>query len=254
MLNKLILYCTVSLLSFSGLTYAQDRETYGHFNERPFFMAINRPEGSLAYQFLNLIYSEVFRRLDIELEMEYRPLKRGYVEVIYGKFDGETTRIREYEDKHPTLIRVKEALYSTNVSAFALKPHIEEISGWQSLAGTDYLVEYPRGVVISEINLSKVVDPDNLSTVTTAEQGLKKLLLGRTDIYVGDDLVVYPLLKKLSTTYGRGVRKLGVLESVPLFMYVHEKNKYMEPIFREAIKEVKADGLIDQYRKIVFGF
>ena len=250
MKNKLALYFAL-LISFAGSVHGQ--ENYAHFNERPFFMAINRPEGSLAFQFLNLVYGEIFRRLDIELVMEYRPLKRGYVDVIYGRFDGETTRIREYEDKHPSLIRVKEALYSTDVSAFALKPQIEDMSGWESLKGTNYIVEYPRGAIISEVNLQKVVKPENLSNITTTEQGIKKLLLGRIDIYVDDDLVVTPLMTRLSTTYGTGIRKLGVMVSVPLYMYIHEKNKFMEPILRKVIKEVKDDGLIDQYRKIVFG-
>ncbi len=256
MFKKLVL-SSVFGLCFSAVSAAEeihyDSSVYQYFNERPFLMAINRPEGSRPYQFLDLVYQEIFNRLDIQLDMEYLPLKRGFIEVINGKFDGETSRVLEYGDKHETLIRVSESLYSTNLSAFTIEPDRVDLNGWDSLKETDYKVEYPHGVVISEINLKKVVKPKNLTNVTTAEQGIKKLMLGRTDLYIGDDLVVYPLLESLKTEYDVEVFKAGIMKVVPLYMYIHEKNAFMEPIFSQVIKDMKEEGIIDEYRKQVFG-
>ena len=240
------------MLGYIGNGYCQ--ETHNNFPDRTFLMAINRPEGSPAYKYLNMIYTEVFRRMDISMSMTYLPLKRGFKQVTAGKFDGETTRIRAYEDTHPTLVRVKESLYSTNVSAFALNFFTAKLNGWNSLKGSDYKVEYPRGMLLSEINLKKVVQTKKLSNVTTAQQGLKKILRYRTTVYIDDELVVFPLLDKFRTTYHNAIEKVGVMESVPLYMYIHKKNSFLEPRLSKVIKEIKEEGLIEEYRKIVFNF
>ena len=250
--RKMLLCFTLLMLSFMGNGYCQQK--HSDFPDRPFLLVINRSEDSLVYKYLNMIYSEVFKRMDIPMTMTYLPLKRGAAQVASGKFDGETTRIRAYEDSHPTLIRVKESLYSVNVSAFALNFFIEELNGWDSLKGSDYKVEYPRGVLLSEINLKKVVKPENLSNITTPQQGLKKLLRHRTNVYIDDELVIFPLLNKFDATYHGAIEKVGVMESVPLYMYIHKKNYLLEPRLSKVIKEIKEEGLITEYQQSVFNF
>jgi len=240
------------MLGFISSGFSQP--VHSDFEDRSFSLVINRPEDSLAYKFLNMTYAEVFRRLDIPLEFLYRPLKRGTHDIESGKYDGEVARVFAYQSSHPTLIRVEEFLYNTNVSAFASTSFSETLQGWQSLKGSDYKIEYPRGVVISRVNLEKLVPPKNLSTAHNAEQGLKKLLRGRSDIYVGDDLVVFPLLSAMSGDDNGKIHKVGVLQSVPLHMYIHQKNKLLEPRLSKVIKEMKDEGLINQYRKQVFNF
>jgi len=247
-------YLLLFLLLFAFIQPGTAQTTSDEFRTRPFLLAINRPEGSLAYTYLNLIYSEVFKRLNMAFEIKYIPLKRGFENVASGKLDGETTRVFTYQDSHPTLIRVTESLYSTNVSAFALSDVKLQLHGWNSLIGHHYKVEYPRGVYISELNLNKVVPPEHLSMIKTATQGIKKLLIGRTDIFIDDELVVYPLLDSLKDFSANTVHKIGVMQPVPLYMYIHEKNKWLEPRLSEIIKEMKDENLMKQYRKIVFNF
>ena len=50
------------------------------------------------------------------------------------------------------------------------------------------------------------------------------------------------------------IQKVGIMQSVPLYMYIHEKNNLLEPRLSKVIKEMKELGLIAQYRKVVFGF
>lgn len=249
---------TIALLSFSVEGVANEKivtqTTLNEFQNRPFLLAINRPEGSLAYRYLNLIYTEVFKRLGIAFQIKYIPLKRGFADVASGKYDGETSRVYKYQDSFPTLIRVTESLYSTNVSAFALSNFNVQFNGWNSLKGHNYKIEYPRGVYISEVNLSKVVSPQNLSNITTATQGIKKLLLGRTDIFIDDELVVYPLLETLKDYSSGTIHKIGIMEPVPLYMYIHKKNKWLEPHLNDVIKSMKEEKLMLKYRKMVFNF
>jgi len=249
---KIIVCFAILMLGFFEYGFCQQENS--DFEKRPFLLATNRPEGSSAYKFLNLIYSEVFRRLDISFKMIYIPLKRGAIEIDSGELDGETSRVRAYEDAHPNLIRIKEFLYSTDVSAYALNPSLDGLNSWQSLKGTNYRVEYPKGVILSEINLAKVVDSPKLSSIPSAEQGLKRLFVNRIDIYIDDDLVVLPLLKDLEKTFKGKVRKIGIMESVPLYMYIHQKNYFLEARLSTVIKGVRDEGLVGKYRKITYGF
>lgn len=250
--KTVVLCCTIFILSFSENGFCQ--EDHSSFEESPFLLAINRPEGHPAYTYLNMLYTEIFRRLEIPFKLIYLPLKRGAFEMDSGRYDGETSRIYTYGDDHPDLIRVQEYLYRTDVSAYATDPTIASLNGWQSLDGTQYKVEYPRGVVLSGIKLKKVVEPKNLSSIVTAEQGLRRLLLNRTDIYIDDDLVVKPLLKESEEFDNATVYKLGPMESVALYMYIHQKNRALEPRLSRVIKEVRDEGLMERYRKVVFGF
>ena len=248
-----ILLCFMALM-MGFIESGNCQSKHSDFEDRSFLLAINRPADSLAYKFLHMTYSEVFRRLDIPLEVIYRPLKRGANDVESGKYDGEVARVFAYQASHPTLIRVEEFLYSTDVSAFATTPFTDELMGWESLKGSTYKIEYPRGVLITEMNLKHIVDPKNISTVNNAEQGLKKLLRSRMDIYIDDDLVVFPLLNEIADYHDGEIQKVGIMQSVPLYMYIHEKNNLLEPRLSKVIKEMKELGLIAQYRKVVFGF
>ncbi len=246
----LVLTCTVLFFAKSSCAEQRDDE----FTERPFILAINRPEGSSAYTYLNMIYREVFRRFGGKFKLQYIPLKRGALESDSGVFDGETSRVYAYGDAHPNLVRVQEYLYSTDVSAYSANISVESLEGWESLKGTEYRIEYPRGVILSEINLQKVVAPEKLSNIASAEQGLQRLLLNRIDIYIDDDLVVVPLLKNSATFDDGNIQKIGAMTSVPLYMYIHKKNSRLEPILSEIIKGMRDDGLMEKYRKLVFGF
>ena len=252
LVKQVILCCTILSLSFAENGFCQ--EDNSGFDKNPFLLAINRPEGSRAYTYLHMLYSEIFRRLEIPFKLIYIPLKRGALEIDSGRFDGETSRIYAYGATHPNLIRVEEYLYSTDVSAYATNFSSESLSGWQSLKDTHYKVEYPRGVALSEINLKKIVAANKLSNIATAEQGLRRLLLNRIDIYIDDDLVVRPLLGGSEEFNNGEIHKIGTMDSVRLYMYIHQKNNQLEERFSKVIKKVRDEGLMDKYRKIVFGF
>ena len=134
-------------------------------------------------RWLNLIYTEVFRRLGYEFQYEGYPGARAPVMAESGDVDGEIHRAADYEKTVKNLLKVDEPSFSFQIIAYAVKPGIV-LNGWESLKNTDYLVEYRRGSKVPETALTAVVKPEKLSAITTTEQGLKKLITGRTDIYV----------------------------------------------------------------------
>ena len=208
-------------------------------------------KNSMHGEFLTLVFSEVLRRLGYELQYDGYPAARASKMSDAGLVDGEISRVFEYQAAHPNLIRVDEALYSTNFIAFAAKPGIA-LHGWNSLQKTTYNVEYRRGVKLSESKLPQVVASERLSCVGTAEQGLKKLIVGRTDLYVDVDFTIVEAIKKLDPAQSdvSALYQAGIMQEVNAYAYLHKKHVNLVPKVAETLKSMKQEGLFQHYSEI----
>jgi len=211
----------------------------------------NGTKASLTGRWLNLIYTEAFRRLGYDLQYIGYPNERANVLAETGVVDGEIQRAASYEKIAKNLIKVEEPSFSVIVAAYAVTPGIV-LDGWESLKNTDYFVEYRRGSKVPQSGLSAVVKPERLSTVSTVEMGLKKLIAGRTDIYVEQELVVEEVLREFdkigfdhSFLYQAGIMWVG--ES---HLFLHKKHAALLPKITEVLRTMKKEGLVERYRKI----
>ena len=207
-------------------------------------------KNSFHGRWLSLIYTEVFRRLGYELRYDGYPSVRASRLSDAGKVDGEINRVSIYQASHPNMIRVDESHFPTTLAAYAIKPGIT-IDGWNSLKNTGYMVEYRRGTKVVEIGLTKVVHPEKLSTITTTEQGLKRLILGRTDVYVDVEDIVTEKLKQLNPVHFDPVLvyQAGVLEEETLHVFLHKKNAPLVPKISAVLKVMKEEGLVEKYKR-----
>ena len=205
-------------------------------------------------KYLILVFTEAFGRLGYELQYDGYPAARASAMSDSGEADGEISRVFEYQAAHPNLIRVEEELYSTNFVAFAAKSGIV-LQGWNSLKNTDYIVDYRRGVKLSESRLSQVVPPGHLSEVTSAAQGLKKLISGRTDLYVDVEFTILEAKKGLSPNAFdvSALYPAGIMQKVDAFSYLHKKHALLVPQLTKTLKAMKQEGLFDSYLKIALG-
>lgn len=208
-------------------------------------------KNSMYGPWLTMVFTEAFHRLGYSLVYQGYPAARASALSDAGEVDGEISRVFEYQETHPNLIRVDEIVYSTNFVAFAAKPGIT-LNGWKSLRDTTYKVEYRRGVKLSKSELSQVVAPDRLSDVTSAEQGLKKLITGRTDLYVDVEFTILKAIQKVnsnefdvSTLY-----QAGIMQKVDAYVYLHKKYAALVPKLAEVLRAMKREGLFECYFKI----
>lgn len=202
-------------------------------------------------KWLTLIFTEVFRRLGYEFQYDGYPAARASAMSDSGQVDGEISRVSEYQETHPNLIRVDEVLYPTNFVAFAVKPGIV-LHGWKSLQNTTYSVDYRRGVKLSESELTLVVAPEYLSEVTTAELGLKKLIKGRTDLYVD---VVFTIVEAINGLNQDNfdvslLYQAGIMQEVDAYAYLHKKHAALVPKVAKVLKAMKQEGLFKHYYEI----
>ncbi|MCP3892916.1 MAG: amino acid ABC transporter substrate-binding protein [Desulfobulbaceae bacterium] len=232
---------------------AGDQAEISTINNNTFVLAVNRPPDSSWYKFWDLAYTEIFKRLDVKLKIKYFPMKRASVEADVGRVDGEALRIYSYAAIHPNLVRVEEYLLSEKIVAYVNRSsEIRELKGWDSLLNTSYRVNYIRGSKICGDNLTRVVNKENLYTITNAIQGLRKLSTNRIDVYVASEPSVVSFISDpQNDLYGK-IRKAGLMESINLYMYVHKRHKALAPQFAEIINNLKDESLVVRYWKTAF--
>lgn len=215
---------------------------------KPFIMTADGEPTTYASRWVTLIYDEVFKRLGIPYQLEHYTLARRAALVEDGAADGEVSRVFNYGDNRPNLVRVDEPLISFGFSFFSANPtvHLERL---EDLRGSNYLVEYRRGILICENTVKKFVPAERISDVPTQQQGLKKLVAGRTDLYCDIDVYVRQELAAPAFKGAPQVRKvisLGV--AVPTYPFLNKKHAALAPRMAAVLKQMKAEGLIETYR------
>lgn len=205
---------------------------------------------SMHGRWLTLIYTEVFKRIGIEWSYEAYSSARASALSDSGEADGEINRVSGYNSTHPNLLRVEESHFPTRIVAYVVQPDIT-LKSWSSLQDTSYNVEYRRGTKIVRDGLTPVVPPEHLSSVNSTEQGLKKLLSNRTDVYIDvEDIVTEVLVsldeKEFDTSR---ISQAGLLAEDSLHMFLHKNNAFLLPAVSQTLKELKDEGLVEQYRK-----
>lgn len=215
---------------------------------KPFIMTADTAPTSYANRWVTLIYNEVFKRLGIPYQLEHYTLARRAALVEEGAADGEVSRVYSYGDNRPDLIRVEESLIDFGFSFYSANPavHVDRL---EDLRATNYLVEYRRGILICENAVKQFVPAERISDVPTQQQGLKKLVAGRTDLYCDIDVYVLQELASPEFKDAPKVRKVISLgKSVPTYPFLNKKHAALAPRMAAVLKQMKAEGLIEAYR------
>jgi hypothetical protein len=80
------------------------------------------------------------------------------------------------------------------------------------------------------------------------EQGLAMTQAGRVDFVCGLDFLVLPMLKSAEFR-DSGIHTLLPLgKPMPLYAYLHPRRANLAPVLATALRQMKAEGLIERYR------
>src|SRR3990167_2914563 len=108
-------------------------------------LGTQKPLDSSSGAFLNLVYSEAFKRLGITFKYQHYPARRSTLLSNSGVLDGELSRIHYYNENHPNMIRVEEPHWTSGFIAVAVDSSIQ-LNGWDSLRNQDFKVLYVAGI------------------------------------------------------------------------------------------------------------
>lgn len=244
--NKFIAIISLLVL-LSGLSYADSSgtESSAPTGGKITLVLPRKPDNFLA-KWLNMIYTEAFKRLNMEFVYKYTSPKRCMLLSDSGKVDGELWRVYDYNSAHPNLIRVDESPFSNRFCAYATAPDIK-LNGWESLRGTDYKVDYRRGQKKTHEKLPDIVKKENLTMINHWTHGLKRLIAGRSDIYVDIEWTIKDALKA-DEFKDSNIYIVGVMETLSSHAFLHKKHKQLVPKLSDVLKEMKNEGLIEKYK------
>lgn len=212
--------------------------------EKPFIIATDI-EG-FGHRYSVRVFTEAFRRLGIPVAIEIYPLARRAALVAEGYIDGEASRVYAYADSHPELVRVDESIIDFSFSVFTANPTLraKRVEDLPAAA----MIEYRRGIMMCESAFKDIAPRERLSTVVTIDQGIRKLLAGRTDAYCDIDTFFNEALRSSEIQDASKVRKLFQIASLPTYPYLYKKHSDLAPRLAATMKKMKEEGLFDRYR------
>lgn len=208
---------------------------------------VTNTEG-FAARWLALIYKDAFQQLGIELEIRTFPAARAGAEAAAGNVDGELARSFEYQATQPNLVRVPEATFLASTIAYARRPDIQLAPGWEGLRNTPYRVEYRLGYPAIASKLAEVLPPSQLAEVRNAETGLRKLVLGRSDLYVDIEDSIAPMLARAEFR-NAGIRPSSVMQRGPIHAYLNKQHAELALRLGAVLKKMRDSGQIERYRQ-----
>ncbi|KKJ75382.1 hypothetical protein WH95_18915 [Kiloniella litopenaei] len=186
------------------------------------------------------VMREAYRRLNINVKFSDLPAARSLAVANSGRVDGELYRIKNIHLKYKNLIMLPVPIGIMEGVAITTNPQIS-LQDWESLA--PYRVCIRNGVKFAEAGTKKIqVDVSN-----TNEHLFHNLGLDRCDIIVLARLTSI----KLAQDFEKEMKKpvyYHVLQTYPLFHYLHKKNKKLVLELTEILKEMEQDGTIANIR------
>ena len=155
-----------------------------------------------------LLYTEAFGRMGYAFKLIAVPAKRAVALAANGGVHGEVGRIYNYRQGsgYYNLVRVEEEISQVEVVAYGIDS-LGPFAGWTSLKDTNLKVGFHRGMKIIEINLSKVMNENNISRLVDIQSGLGMLTKGRIDIFIGVSSPTDNAIKSQFSNHG--IRKMG---------------------------------------------
>ncbi|MYN01147.1 transporter substrate-binding domain-containing protein [Pseudoduganella sp. DS3] len=188
------------------------------------------------------IVREAYRRLGINLVLHHLPGERSLVQANDGKMDGELYRKLGMEREYPNLVIVPVPLQIYEIVIFSRGTSFV-VSGWDSLR--PYTLGFVRGIKIVQENTHGM----KIEAVATMPQAFEKMMMGRTDLVLGNRSSGIAVIKALN------LEGISILEpplaSFPVYHYVHKKHESLVPELTRILRQMQTDKTIERIQKSV---
>jgi len=212
-----------------------------------FVMATHQSASNFQGQWVRRIYTEAFRRLGVPMEVQMIPLQRLTEMLERGEIDGDVGRIHGYGHGRPDIVRVEESMYDVVFGLYALDPAIE-LKSEQDLASRPWSAAYVRGVGVCERLLKPHVAPDNLSVVTTDEQGMQMMMMRRAHFYCSANHTIADLASRERYRDQPPPRLVLSMGTIALYPYLHRSHAALAPRLATVLRDMRAEGVIERLR------
>ena len=187
---------------------------------------------------LDIVVSEAFRRVGLELVLIKVPAERALRNANEGIDDGDLSRIAGLEKVYPNLIRVPEHLFVMKFVAFSRFPG-RRFDHWRSLE--PYTIGLIRGWKILENGTQGF---PSVLTLDNAAQLFRMLRKGRLDVALYSQALGLHIIQQQGWTDVFPAAK--PLATRRMYLYLHKKHRRRVPRIAAALADIKREGLYDR--------
>ncbi|WP_147819295.1 amino acid ABC transporter substrate-binding protein [Salidesulfovibrio onnuriiensis] len=221
-------------------TYAEERSV----TTKTMVMTHPRPVHHPMGCWLKAVYTDAFRRLGYAMRYEYVPAARASDMAELGHSDGELGRTFEYGDDHPALVRVSEPHLDDSFRAYTALPGVAGLD-WKTLRNSGYTIAYTRGVHRLKREFGDY-DDLRIHVVNNTNIGLRMLLSGRVDVFVGPQQGVKETISA-SEFAETPIHEAGTLESHTAHAYLNARHKELAPRLAAVLRQMKEEGILQRF-------
>lgn len=196
----------------------------------------NSPYSTISEHVMRIAYS----RLNIDMSVLDLPAQRAIITANAGEVDGELYRIKNVQLKYKNLIMIPVSIGRLEGIGITSNKDIS-IKEWGDLS--NHQVCYRRGVKFAELGLSHI----KARAVNSNKQLFIMLEEKRCDVIVIARITSIPMVMGFIERQKAPLFQ-SVLQTYPLFHYLHYKNKKLAPKLIKELKKMQQEGLIEQVR------
>lgn len=190
-------------------------------------------DGSKEKQALDSYFHDIFSTLNYGLTLDYQPPARAISNLKKDLlYDGSCARHKDFATLNKlNLIRIESPVAKIAIEVWTGDPLLQ-ISHLNQLRNMN--IAYVRGLTgIKE--MQKEDSPFKLIPVKNTKTGLKMLAANRVDAYIGLHYFISNTLSELSSQ--RPLFASGTVLNVPIYMFLQQRNQYLEKSLTKLIKE-----------------
>lgn len=222
----------------------------GHAASGPLRFVFSRPQRDPRCQWLIRLYTDACAMLGYQFVFVDVPAKRATAMVLSGEVDGELGRTVAYERLHPQLRRVEEANNVVNFCVYGLAAAAPFVDMAQARRQA-LRCETRRGIQEMEDFLQQQLGRTQHSEIGEVWQGIRKLQLGRTDLYFDvqeavDDYLHLKGCGERPLAYPK-VARLATIATTTGHCYLNQRHASLAPRLAEALGQLKRSGVSTRY-------
>ncbi|AZP10719.1 substrate-binding periplasmic protein [Undibacterium parvum] len=195
-----------------------------------------------ATSIAELIITEAYRRLGMQVVVRKLPGERALRSANNGEMDGELYRKLGMELDYPNLLIVPIPLLTYEVVIFSHGTNFV-VNGWESLR--PYTIGYVKSIKIIEKNTVGM----KVEVANSLRQAFLKMMLGRSDVVVANRASGLAALKELNLTEIKVLTP--PLASFPVFHYLNNKHAALVPKLTTVLQQMQKDKSIENIQKSV---
>lgn len=186
------------------------------------------------------VMRDAYSQLGVDMSIISLPAERAIVVANSGTVDGELYRIKNIHSTYNNLIMIPIPIGKMEGIAITKDKNLSP-NTWESL--NNHKVCFRNGVKFSEVGLSNIT----ATAVNLNTQLFDMLEKDRCEIIVIARITSIPLTMKFIATTKKPLYQ-SVLQTYPLFHYLHKKNEHLVPELTEVLKGMQSEGLINKIR------